>query len=302
MSSDTTSRIPGPPIPVSLPLILSEAGAREFRAGVYRHFREEGRDFPWRRTRDPWLVLTSEVMLQQTRTEAVAARWDAWTSAYPSPASLAESPLAEVLGLWKGLGYNRRALALRNAAARIVHEHGGAVPSGEAELRSLPGVGLYTARAVRAFAFGLPGVVIETNIRTVYLFYFYPDREKVTDRELEPLVEATQDREDPRTWYYALMDYGAALKKREPNPGRRSAAYCRQSPFEGSHRQVRSAILHALSARGPLAAAALGETAAERVGPPAREPGFPERLARATEELAAEGFLEVRDGTIRLRD
>ena len=128
---------------------LSEFQIAEFRSGVLRHFSEEGRDFPWRRTRDPWLILTSEIMLQQTRTETVAARWDAWTAAFPSPASLAGTPLAIILSLWKGLGYNRRALALRNAAARIVCDHGGAVPSGEAELRSLPGVGPYTARAVQ---------------------------------------------------------------------------------------------------------------------------------------------------------
>ncbi len=273
----------------------------EFRKGVLRHFREEGRDFPWRRTRDPWLVLTSEVMLQQTRTETVAAKWDSWVSVFPSPEALASSHLAEVLVRWKGLGYNRRALALRNAAARILSEFGGRVPQAEADLRSLPGVGAYTARAVRAFAFGLPGVVIETNIRTVFLFYFFPDREKVPDRELEPLVEATLLREDPRTWYYALMDYGAALKKREPNPGRSSASYSRQSRFEGSHRQVRAAILHALSGRGPLSPRDLGEAVAEEVGPYADAPDFGERLARAAEELAAEGFLELGDDIVGLK-
>lgn len=281
---------------------LSEPEIAGFRDGIHRHFREEGRDFPWRRTRDPWLILTSEIMLQQTRTETVAARWDTWTSAYPDPEALASAPLAEVLGRWKGLGYNRRALALRRSAAMLVSRFDGSVPREEAALRSLPGVGPYTARAVRAFAFGLPGVVIETNIRTVYLFAFFPDREKVPDRELEPLVEATLDRGDPRTWYYALMDYGAALKKREPNPSRRSASYARQSPFEGSHRQVRSAVLHALSSRGPLAVAALREAAGERVGAGAREPGFEERLAKAAGELASEGFLEVRDGIFRLKD
>ncbi len=283
-------------------MTLSAPEIAEFRAGVLGHFREEGRDFPWRRTRDPWLILTSEIMLQQTRTETVRARWDNWTAVYPTPAALASAPLTEVLAAWKGLGYNRRALALRSAAARIVSDFGGIVPNSESELRSLPGVGPYTARAVRAFAFGLPGIVLETNIRAVYLFYFFPEREEVKDRDLEPLVEATLDRDDPRTWYYALMDYGAALKKREPNPGRRSASYARQSPFEGSHRQVRSAILHVLAARGALAAADLREAAAEEIGPSARDSGFDGRLGRAKTELAAEGFLEIEGGIVRLRD
>lgn len=281
---------------------LSEIQIVEFRSGVLRHFSEEGRDFPWRRTRDPWLILTSEIMLQQTRIETVLAKWDSWISAYPTPAALSAAPLSEMLACWKGLGYNRRALALRNAAVRIVRDHGGSVPEGEEDLRSLPGVGPYTARAVRAFAFGLPGIVIETNIRAVFLFYFFPDRDRVADRDLEPYVDAVLDRDDPRTWYYALMDYGAALKKREPNPGRRSASYVRQSPFEGSRRQVRSAVLHTLSARGPLAQADLREAAAERVGPYARDPEFDGRLARAIKELESEGFVEEKDGVLGLKD
>lgn len=281
---------------------LSEAQITEFRSGVLRHFSEEGRDFPWRRIRDPWLILTSEIMLQQTRIETVLARWDSWISAYPTPAALSAAPLSEMLACWKGLGYNRRALALRNAAVRIVRDHGGAVPESEEDLRSLPGVGAYTARAVRAFAFGLPGIVIETNIRAVFLFYFFQDRDGVPDRDLEPYVDAVLDRDDPRTWYYALMDYGAALKKREPNPSRRSASYARQSPFEGSRRQVRSAVLHTLSARGPLAQADLREAAAERVGPYARDPEFDGRLARAIKELESEGFVEEKDGVLGLKD
>ncbi len=283
-------------------MTLPEPEIAQFRAGVYRHYREEGRDFPWRRTRDPWLILTSEIMLQQTRTETVAAKWDPWVSAYPSPEALAAAPLAEVLLRWKGLGYNRRALALRAAASRISSEYAGEVPVSEPDLRSLSGVGPYTARAVRAFAFGLPGIVLETNVRAVFLFYFFPDRQKVPDRELEPLVEATLDREDPRSWYYALMDYGSALKKREPNPGRRSSAYSRQSPFEGSHRQVRAAVLHSLAARGELSPDALLSAVAEELGPRGRKPDLNTRVARALSELSAEGFLEVRDGAVRLKD
>ncbi len=292
MSSDMTGSPRNDPFAA-----LSGRQVEEFREGVMRHFREEGRDFPWRRTRDPWLVLTSEIMLQQTRTETVAARWESWVARYPDPASLASSPLSEILSRWKGLGYNRRALALRKSADVVLQLYGGSVPRAESDLRALPGVGPYTARAVRAFAFGEPDVVLETNIRAVFLFYFFPGRERVTDRELEPFVAATLDRRDPRTWYYALMDYGAALKKREPNPGRRSAAYSRQPPFEGSHRQLRAALLHILASRGPLSPGELERAVREEL------PVGPEKtsLGRALEDLEAEGFLESSGGAVSLR-
>lgn len=297
-------------------MVLSDARIQEFRAGILRHYREEGRDFPWRRTADPWLILLSEIMLQQTRTETVLAKWPDWASAYPDPAALSSASLAEVIRRWKGLGYNRRALALRNAAGRILAEYGGEVPRSERDLLSLPGVGPYTARAVRVFAFGEPDLVLETNIRSVYLFYFFPDRTGVRDRELEPYISATLWREDPRTWYYALMDYGAALKRREPNPGRRGASYARQSPFEGSHRQVRAAILHVLAARGDLppdrllreVAAALGrrpDTGSDSVSDHAASengtPSLEAALERAIGQLIAEGFLERGEGRISLR-
>ena len=118
----------------------------------------------------------------------------------------------------------------------------------------------------------------------------------------KPYVEATLDRDDPRTWFFALMDYGSALKRREPNPGRRSTAYSRQSRFEGSHRQVRSAVLHSLTSRGPMRGRELRETVAESVGRYGEAPDFESRVCRAVAELSNEGFLEVKDGSIRLKN
>jgi A/G-specific adenine glycosylase len=227
-------------------------------------------------------------MLQQTQIDRVLPKYLAWLEAYPDPAALASAPLAEVLGLWSGLGYNRRALALVKAASLIASE--GSFPDDECRLIALPGVGPYTARAVLAFAFGKPVVLIETNIRSVFLRLFFEGEEGVADSRILPLVEATLVREDPRTWYYALMDYGADIKKREGNPNRRSAHYQRQSPFENSNRRIRGALIKALSEAegkdGDALAAAL---------PFARE-----RVDRALAELMAEGFVAEREGIYRL--
>jgi A/G-specific adenine glycosylase len=150
------------------------------------------------------------------------------------------------------LGYNRRAKALRDVATRIVEEHAGVLPAEPALLETFPGIGPYTARAVCAFAFDMPVTFVETNIRRVFIHHFFPDERGVHDRQLLPLVEATLDRSRPRRWYYALMDYGAALRSRFANPNARSAHYARQAPFENSNRQIRGRILSALSEEGAL--------------------------------------------------
>ena len=142
------------------------------------------------------------------------------------------------------------------------------MPADVAVLESFPGIGPATARAVGSFAFGLPTVFVETNIRRVFLYFFFRDRQEVLDREILPVVEATLDARDSRRWYYALMDYGAMLKKHVLNPNRRSAHYARQSPFEGSNRQIRGRILKALTKRSEVSArqlAALIEIPADRI-------------------------------------
>jgi A/G-specific adenine glycosylase len=269
---------------------LSGAEIDAFRAEMLSYYRRAGRKFPWRETRDPWAILVSEIMLQQTQTERVLPKYVAWLEAYPEPAALADAPLAEVLGLWSGLGYNRRALALVRAASRIAS--GGKFPDDEDSLLELPGVGPYTAKAVLAFAFERPVVLIETNIRAVFLQLFFEGEEGVSDARIAPLVEATLDREDPRTWYYALMDYGVMLKRSLGNPNTRSAHYAKQSPFADSNRRIRGSLLRELGLRGRADAEELA----------AALPFARERVDKALDELKAEGFVAESCGIYRLGD
>ncbi len=265
----------------------------EFRDQVLAWYAVNRRSFPWRETRDPWAVLVSEGMLQQTQTIRVVPKYEVFLAAFPEPAALAAAPAADLLRLWSGLGYNRRALALKAAATEIVSRFGGVLPDDEDHLLSLPGVGPYTARAVLAFAFDRPVVLIETNIRAVFIHEFFPGREGVRDGELEPLVREALDRRDPRNWYYALMDYGVMLKASLPNPGRRSAHHARQSPFADSHRRVRGAVLKALGSETE------GLQASELA---AAIPFARERVEKALGELLSEGFVAERGGTYLLSD
>jgi A/G-specific adenine glycosylase len=219
-----------------------------FRRTVYDHYEHFGRsDLPWRRTKNPYHILVSEVMLQQTQVARVLDRYSPFLHEFPDVSSLAGAPLRIVLRAWSGLGYNRRALLLKRAAEEIVRRFGGEPPRTFAELVTLPGVGPATAGAICAFAFDDPHPFIETNIRAAYIHTFFQKKVSVTDAEVLFLVEQTLDRHDPRTWYYALMDYGVVLKKRYNNPSRRSAHHVGQGGFEGSDRQARGMIVKALA-------------------------------------------------------
>ena len=232
--------------PVKRPRKLSPRQIRRFRKEVYDYYKRNRRKFPWRETRDPYKILLSELMLQQTQVARVIEKYKQFLRRFPSIESVARAPLRAILEQWQGLGYNRRALALKNLATAIVDRHSGRIPSAIEALKSLPGVGAATAGALCAFAFNEPVVFIETNIRSVFIHHFFHDRGGVKDGEILPLVAQTLDAKRPREWYYALMDYGVALKERHPNPSRRSAHYIKQSPFEGSLRQVRGMILRTL--------------------------------------------------------
>lgn len=222
------------------------AAIRKFRSIINGYYRRHRRDFPWRHTEDPYHILVSEIMLQQTQVGRVAEKFIEFIAAFPAVGDLARAPLKKVLAAWQGMGYNRRARYLHELAKRVVTDHGGVVPDDPAVLEKLPGIGRATAASICAFAFNRPTLFIETNIRAVFIHFFFHDETNVPDRDILPLAEAALDRKRPRDWYSALMDYGSMLKKRHPNPSRKSAHHQKQAPFEGSRRQVRGRVLRAL--------------------------------------------------------
>ncbi len=221
---------------------------REFITIVKAFYRQhKRRKLPWRHTKDPYCILVSEVMLQQTQVDRVVPKYTDFLRQFPTVEILAKAPLSTVLSAWQGLGYNRRAKMLHDAAKTITHDCGGQTPTVMGELEALPGVGRYTAGAVMAFAFNTPVPIIETNIRSVYLYHFFEYDFEVSDSELMPLIERTLDRKNPRSWYYALMDYGAYIKKVYGNPNERSKHHTKQSTFKGSDREIRGAIIRLLA-------------------------------------------------------
>jgi A/G-specific adenine glycosylase len=218
----------------------------QFRKLIYEHYRLHGRALPWRRTWGPYCVFVSEIMLQQTQVGRVLEKYGEFIAAFPDFPALAGAPLARVLRVWQGLGYNRRALWLKEGAITVMERFSGSLPQSPEVLATLPGIGPATAASIAAFAFNEPTVFIETNIRTVFIHFFFRGADEVHDSQIRPLVARTLDRCDPRTWYYALMDYGTMLKKEGEKGHRRSAGYRTQSRFLGSDRQVRGAILKLL--------------------------------------------------------
>lgn len=224
--------------------------AGELQRLILGWYRRNGRhELPWRKTLDPYKILVSEVMLQQTQVPRVLEKYQQFLRLFPTVKTLARASPRAVLEAWQGLGYNRRALNLARAAQKIQSEFHGAFPRDPAVLETLPGVGKYTARAVSVFAWNRPEAFIETNIRRVFIHFFFPRQKKVSDDDLLPLIEKALWRKNPRRWYWALMDYGALALKGIPNPNRRSRHYARQSPFLGSGRYARARVLKFLLKR-----------------------------------------------------
>ena len=265
---------------------LTPAVAAGFRELIHAYYDAEGRDFPWRHTRNPYHILVSEVMLQQTQVSRVLDKYEPFLAAFPTAEALAGAAQRDVLAAWQGLGYNRRALNLQRAAKAITQEHSGTVPDSIEELVKLPGVGHDTAGAIAVLAYNRPVAYLETNIRAVYQYVFFPGGAP-GDKELRALIEGTLDRDDPRRWYFALYDYGAMLKqKRLAGPVK-----SRQSKFEGSDRQVRGAVLRALLEQHELGEDELAEALEE----PSK------RVAKIVRQLSDEGFITVEDGRVRIR-
>ena len=297
---------------------------RAFVEFVAKKGRELYRDLPWRRTYDPYAIWISEVMLQQTQVSRVDGRWQRWLERFPTVDALAAAAPSDVLEEWQGLGYNRRALSVHRAA-QAISEAGGVFPQDPKELVKLPGIGPATAAGIRAFAFNLHGVYLETNVRTVFLHELYPQAEGVPDSELVPLVELTcpasvtnvanavaavtdavvdtaaesdETELTPRSWYYALLDYGAYLKKTIPNPSRRSKSHVKQTRFEGSHRQKRAELLRVLLAHkdeGGAVFETLHQELCQIEVNAGRETLDEQVTLGLLEELAKEGFCQKND-------
>lgn len=223
----------------------------KLQSDVWAYYRDGGRTMPWRSNTDPYWILVSEIMLQQTRVSRIMPKFEEFIETFPSIQVLAKAPFQEVLKCWSGLGYNRRAKFLHQSAQAIVDTYGGVVPKNRKQLVLLPGIGPNTAGAILVYAYNQPEVFIETNIRSVFMHYFFTNTMGVDDRELLPIIKKAMPHENPREWYWALMDYGTYLKSTLPNPSRASKQHTRQSQFEGSDRQIRGQILK-LIVDGPV--------------------------------------------------
>jgi A/G-specific adenine glycosylase len=271
----------------ALPHLERPPAIGEFQKMVLDYYRNHGRDLAWRGTTDPYGILVSEIMLQQTQVERVTLRYPLFIAAFKDFSSLAGSPLPDILAVWQGMGYNRRAISLQKCARRVVDEYDGALPQDPAILATFPGIGRATASSICAFAFNMPVVFIETNIRRVFIHFFFSDHDTVDDTEILAIARQALPAQDPRTWYNALMDLGAALRKTGENPNRRSRHYTRQAAFEGSDRKIRGSVLRLLLAEKDLQQKAIVEKLSED----------PARVVRILNDLEAEGFI-TRTGSL----
>jgi len=224
-----------------------------FLEALWDFYAHSGRgNLPWRQAEvdgsfDPYKVMVSELMLQQTQVPRVIPKYHAFLQRFPTAVKLAEADLGDVLREWQGLGYNRRAKFLWQAAQTVAKL--GHFPDTAAELVQLPGIGPNTAGAILAYAHNQPVVFVETNVRTVYIHHFFGDREGINDKEIIHLLEQTLDHENAREFYWALMDYGSHLKATIGNLNKASKHYAKQSKFQGSRRQVRGQVIRLLGSK-----------------------------------------------------
>jgi A/G-specific adenine glycosylase len=268
-------------------LTPSSPTVRKFRALIWKYHKEHGRnELPWRKTHDAYKVLVSEIMLQQTQVERVVPFYTNFLKKFPTVQVLAKAPLGEVLIMWQGLGYNRRAKMLHAAAKQVVEEYKGKFPKTVEELESLPGIGPYTARAVAAFAYNQDVVFIETNLRTVVTHHFFADKQQVDDKEvlgiLAEIFPKSTSEKGAREWYAALMDYGTHLKRSGVRINAKSKTYTKQSKFAGSDREARGAILKDLAKGSQTKIRLVGLLGDDRKS----------QLERQLTKLSEEGFIE----------
>ncbi len=261
----------------------------QFQNLVWATYRKNTRiAMPWRETHTPYYVLLSELMLQQTQIARVASYFNKFTVQWPQLCDLAAAPLSDVLKAWMGLGYYRRAKYLHASAQVICADHGGVVPKDKQTLLTLPGIGDYTSAAILAFAYNIPTVLVETNVRRAIIHHFFANEPRVLEKDVREYVRLTVDEKKPRLWYWALMDYGASLAYKVQNPNRKSAVYTKQSGFEGSNRQVRAAILRAVVQKGGMRMNDIVSTVRETLASVAEQD---ERIYKNIEALTQEQFI-----------
>jgi A/G-specific adenine glycosylase len=278
---------------------------KKFIKTIWTYYRTHGREMPWREDTRPYYVVVSEIMLQQTQVHRVLPKFESFVRRFPTWKSLALASTKEVLQEWSGLGYNRRALFLKRIAETITRngKTAGTLPNTLEDLRALPGIGPNTAGSILAFAYNLPHPFIETNIRSVFIHFFFPEIEKregkkackkISDDQLMPFIEeALHDpniKKNPREWYYALMDYGAMLKRTEINPSRKSSHHLRQSEFKGSNRELRSHILKEII-KNPLSEKDIFEKFSRK---------NPQQIVKNIGDLTKEGFIVKKGAMYRV--
>lgn len=254
----------------------------EFRKKIWEYYKKNKRNFPWRETTNPYHILVSEMMLQQTQTSRVIRKYEEFLKKFSTIHILAKASNEDVLRLWSGLGYNRRALYLKRIAQILgsnMSLYKNTLPE---KLKKLPGIGPNTAGAIYVFSTNKPYVFIETNIRRVFIHEFFKDQANIPDKEILKLIEQTIDRTKPRDWYYALMDYGSFLGKLAINPNLRSRHYTKQSKFEGSIRQARGEILKTLLEKKNMSPLKLEKQFKDK-----------EQFKKALDQLKKEGFVEI---------
>lgn len=262
---------------------------KRFKKIVNDYYHTFGRDLPWRKTTSAYHVLVSEVMLQQTQVQRVLVKYPEFIARFPDISSLSKSTVKEVLSVWSGMGYNRRALFLRQIAIIVMEQYNGKIPKSPSLLDLLPGIGPATASSICAFAYNRPVVFIETNIRRVFIHHFFKEGIDIEDDDIMALVEKTLDKKNPRDWYYALMDYGSYLGKSVVNPNRRSKHYTIQSSFDGSDRQIRGKILKLL----------LSHPCSEKELVLLID-ASPQRIKAVLNDLIKEGFIKMNGDTFNL--
>lgn len=261
---------------------------QEFIQLVWEYYSNHKRPMMWRDNPHPYWVVVSEIMLQQTQVHRVMIKFSQFIETFPDFASLSQASLAEVLTIWQGLGYNRRGKYLWQIAQLIESEYQGILPRDPEVLATFPGIGKATAGSIIAFAYNIPTVFIETNIRRVFIHHFFQDKESISDDDILPLIKSTVSPDNPREWYYALMDYGTYLKTQIINPNRKSKHYIVQGAFEGSNRQVRAHILRLLLQR-PYGLDELMNVIQD------------ERVIMNLENLIKEEMIEMRDDQYHIR-